>query len=106
MNKNKVSILEFIQKHDKRLENIEKLLSLSKKVINIDELSILTGLSKSTIYKYTHTGKIPFYKKAKHLFFDRIEIENWLKSNRSISSAELENEAASYLTYSKKGGAK
>jgi Prophage CP4-57 regulatory protein (AlpA). len=102
-------VLETLQKQDERLKNIESLLSLQKNVLNIDEVCTLTGLSKSHIYKLTCgvNGKsIPFYKQAKHLFFDRVEIENWLKENRFKPSNELQKEAATYVTLNTKGGAK
>ncbi len=99
-------VLETLQKQDERLKNIESLLSIQKNVLNLDEVCSLTGLSKSHIYKLTCYSKIPFYKQAKHLYFDRAEIENWLKENRFKPSDELEKEAATYVTLNKKGGAK
>ena len=97
-------VLELLQKQEERLSNIESLLTLSKTVLNLNEVCTLTGLSKSHIYKLTCWGRIPFYKQAKHLFFDRVEIENWLKVNRFKSSDELEKEAATFVTLNKKGG--
>ena len=79
-----VEIIESLQKQDERLKNIENLLFAQKNVLNLDELCTLTGLSKSHIYKLTSGGKIPFYKQSKHCFFDRLEIEAWLKSNRVL----------------------
>ncbi|MDX2442447.1 MAG: helix-turn-helix domain-containing protein [Bacteroidales bacterium] len=99
-----VKILDQLQKQDERLKNIENLLSLSKTVLNIDEVSKLTGLSKSTIYKFTHKGKIPHYKQAKHLFFDRVEVENWLKAIRGFNSEEIEKQASSYVILNRRGG--
>ena len=73
---------ETLNELGKRLKNIEALLSVSKTVLNLNEVSILTGYSKSFIYKLTYSGKIPCYKQSKHLFFDRLEVEDWLKSSR------------------------
>jgi excisionase family DNA binding protein len=101
-----VEILEKLQKQNERLKSIENFLFAQKNVLNLDEVCTLTGLSKSHIYKLTCWGKIPFYKQAKHLYFDRVEIENWLKSNRFKSSDELDKEAATYVTLNKKRGAK
>lgn len=53
-----------------------------KPVFNINELSSFTGISKSTLYKYTSQKMIPHYIRGKFLFFDRKEIINWLKENR------------------------
>lgn len=99
-------VLETLQRQDERLKNIESLLSLKKNVLNLDEVCTLTGLSKSHIYKLTCYQKIPFYKQSKHCFFDRAEIENWLRENRFKPSDELQKEAATFVTLNRKGGAK
>jgi excisionase family DNA binding protein len=99
-------VLELLQKQGLQLANIESLLTLSKSVLNLDEACTLTGLSKSHIYKLTCWGKIPHYKQAKHLYFDRLELEAWLKTNRFKPSDELEKEASTYVTLNRKGGAK
>jgi excisionase family DNA binding protein len=99
-------VLELLQKQAQQLANIESLLTLSKAVLNLDEACTLTGLSKSHIYKLTCWGKIPYYKQAKHLYFDRIELEAWLKTTRFKTSDELEKEASSFVTLKKRGGLK
>jgi excisionase family DNA binding protein len=78
----RTNMIELLNQQAESLKNIELLLSLSKTILNIDEVCLLTGLSKSTIYKMTCNGTIPFYKPAKHLYFDRVEIENWLKGQQ------------------------
>jgi len=97
-------VLELLQKQGEQLNNIENLLATSKNVLNLDEVCRLTGLSKSHIYKLTCWGKIPYYKQAKHLYFDKAEIEEWLKTNRFKSSDELERDAATHITLNQKGG--
>jgi len=98
------SVLDYMQKQDDRLRSIENLLFSQKNVLNLDEVCTLTGLSKSHIYKLTSSSRIPFYKQSKHCFFDRLEIEEWLKSNRVSTIDELDNEAANSLILNKKGG--
>ena len=97
--------LETLQKQDERLKNIETLLFAQKNVLNLDEVCSLTGLSKSHIYKLTCWGKIPYYKQAKHLYFDRAEIENWLKENRFKTNDELVRTASKRVTITGKGEA-
>ena len=60
-----------------QLNRIEKLTLLSaKNVLCLNDVVLLTGLSKSHIYKMTHSRKIPFYKpNGKQIYFDRSEIE-------------------------------
>lgn len=86
-----------------RLDKLENLIATTQKqVLNIDEVSTLTGLSKSSIYKFSHKGTIPFYKQAKHLYFDRLEIERWLKEHRGYNVAEADREASTSVKM--KGG--
>lgn len=86
------------------LLKIENSLYNSKSILNIDEVSEFTGISKSTLYKLTSNREIPHYKKAKHLIFDRIEIEDWIRSNKICTQEEIESEASDYIAYNKRGG--
>ncbi len=92
------------------LQELKKLTLLSaKNVLTLNDVCILTNLSKSHIYKLTHKKQIPYWKSegGKYLFFDKKEIENWLLHTRIKTNAELETEAANYcLTQSMKGGKK
>lgn len=96
-----MEILQKLQVLDERFQNIEALLSLKKNVLNIEEVCRLTGLSQSTIYKFTSSGSIPHFKQAKHLYFNRIEIEEWLQSIRGFNASEIRQEAMTYLALSK-----
>ena len=66
-----------------KLDNIQALLLTQKKVLNLAEVLLLTGLSKSYVYKLTSTGGIPCYKpQGKHIFFNKDEVESWLLQNQ------------------------
>jgi prophage regulatory protein len=68
----------------KELQEIKKLLLTKKNVLNMDELAKYTGYSKSHIYKLTSQNLIPYFKPSgKSIFFDRVEIDNWLLQNKS-----------------------
>lgn len=87
-----------------KLQAIERYSLLgAKSVLLIDEVALLTGLSKSRLYKLTCGKQIPFYKNAKMLYFDKKEIEDWMRQNKSISQMEAEQRADSILI--RKGGA-
>ncbi len=99
-------VLELLQKQGVQLTNIQTLLSQSKTVLNLEDVCNLTGLSKSHVYKRTMQGTIPHYKQAKHLYFDRVEVENWLKENQIKTFDAIEQEASTYVTIGRKGGRK
>lgn len=90
-----------------RLDRIERLTLLSaKNVLCFDDLVLLTGLSKSHLYKLTCSHQIPHYKpNGKQLYFDRAEIENWMKQNRISTTDEIETAAVNYLVTGKMKGA-
>ena len=82
-----------------RLRNIESLLLSQKKVLNLDEVSVYSGLSKSYLYKLTCSGGIPCYKpQGKHVYFDKAEIEQWLLKNKKATDNEIENKATTFVT--------
>lgn len=98
--------MENLKTIDERLRNLEALLLTQKTVLNFDEVAAYTGLSKSYLYKLTCTGGIPCYKpQGKHLYFNKQEIDQWLLQNKKATYAEIESEAATFVTL-KKGGAK
>ncbi len=52
-----------------------------KQYLTIDELHEYTGIKKSTIYKMTSKGEIPFMKPKGRLIFKRKEIDKWLANH-------------------------
>ncbi len=94
--------MEHLQSIDDRLRNIESLLLSQKTVLNFDEVAAYTGLSKSYLYKLTSTGGIPCFKpQGKHIYFSKKEVDQWLLQNRKATNAEIENEAAAFVTLQK-----
>lgn len=88
-----------------RLENIERMTMLAaKNVLNLEDASFITGISKSSLYKMTSSREIPHYKNKKYLYFDRKELEDWMKLNRVQTKAEAEQQAINYVVTKEKGG--
>lgn len=76
---------------------VEKLESSSKTTLLIGDVATMTGLSRSHIYKLTCTNQIPYYKpNGKHLYFDRSEIEAWLKRGKGMTNDEARQVATKY----------
>lgn len=79
------------------LQALKQLTLLSaKNVLTIDDVTLLTGVSKSALYKMTCAREIPHYKRGKFLFFDRAEIERWMKENRVATTEEMQGDALAY----------
>ena len=76
----------------------------AKNVLNVDDVVILTGLSKQHIYKLTYAHKIPYYKpNGKLMYFNRNEIEAWMQQNRVTPLVEAQQSAIVHVV---KGGIK
>lgn len=54
---------------------------MNPRLINVEELSELTGLSKSTIYSWVSQRRIPFVKCGRLTKFDLEAIDKWIKHN-------------------------
>ena len=82
---------EFIELRQE-LKSIKKFLISNKEVLSLEDLSIYTGFSKSTIYELTSQSKIPHYKpNVKKIFFDREEVNSWLKQNKVCTEDSILN---------------
>lgn len=96
---------------NERLERIEKMLYLiqeqttigstnnkaTDEIMNIKQLTSYLGITKSYIYKLTAKHQIPFYKRGKILYFDRDEINAWIKEYRIATVDELERQATNHI---------
>ncbi len=90
-----------------RLDAVEQTLKMAglaqKEVLTFDEAVAYTGLSKSWLYKLTSTKQIPHYKPSGKLcYFDRMELDAWIRQNRVSTTEEIEMQAQAHCL--KKGG--
>jgi excisionase family DNA binding protein len=80
------------------------IINTTKEVLTSDECAKYLGISKSYLYKLTMLRKIPHYKPmGKMCYFNRLELEQWLQSNRIATDEAITSEAQSYC---QKGGKK
>jgi len=76
----------------------------TKEVLTSDEAAKYMGISKSYLYKLTMKQQIPHFKPmGKMCYFNRLELEQWLQSNRVATEAEISRKAQSFCM---KGGLK
>ena len=77
------------------IESVFQQASLSSnqsEIIDIEDVSKLTGYKKATVYKLVHERKIPFHKPAhggRRIFFKSTEIDQWLQFNRIETNEEF-----------------
>jgi excisionase family DNA binding protein len=92
----------------KELREIKQLTVLGvKQALTMDDMTMLTGLSKSHIYKLVMRKQIPYYKNGgKITYFDKEEVTNWLLKHKVKTVEELETEAATYVATGKMKGGK
>jgi excisionase family DNA binding protein len=90
---------------EKRVSEIEEQLFIHKNVLSFEEASKFLNLSKSYLYKLTSGGLIPHYKpQGKMLYFEKAELEEWLRQNPVRTKQEVKDMAASYVASARKTG--
>lgn len=69
----------------------------TKEVLTSDEAAKYMGVSKSYLYKLTMKQQIPHFKPmGKMCYFNRLELEQWLQSNRVSTASEIKQQAQSF----------
>lgn len=92
-----------------QLQELKQLAVLgAKNVLNMDDVCLLSGLSKSHLYKLVWSKRIPYYKSegGKMTYFNKQEIENWLMAYRVPTAAETEQAAINHCVTNKRKGVK
>lgn len=81
-----------------RVSELENLVLHTKNVLSFEEASRFLNLSKSYLYKLTSGNLIPHYKpQGKILYFEKTELETWLRQNPVKTRAQTEAEAQKYV---------
>ena len=81
---------------NERLTRIEEMMRLQKSVLDLEEAATYIGYSKNYLYKMTAHNKIPHYKRARKLFFNRGELDQWLQDVKIMSDDEINSQAETY----------
>lgn len=96
-------ILERLDAMQEAINKTQKIAVLAgKAMLTIDDVCLLTGLSKPHIYRLTCTHTLPYYRpNGKLIYFDRKEIENYMRSNRVDCVSDAESMASKYIVTGK-----
>lgn len=85
-----------------RVEELEQMVFMHKNIFSFEEASKFLNLSKSYLYKLTSGNLIPHYKpQGKMLYFEKTELETWLRQNPIKTNAQITQEAQRYIMSSK-----
>ncbi len=85
-----------------RVEELEQMVFMNKNVLSFEEASKFLNLSKSYLYKLTSGNLIPHYKpQGKMLYFEKAELEAWLRQNPVKTAGQINQEAQRYIMSSK-----
>jgi len=87
---------------EKRVSELEQMIFVTKNILSFDEASKFLNLSKSYLYKLTSGNLIPHYKpQGKMLYFEKVELEDWLRQNPVKTQMQIAREAQQYVMTNK-----
>lgn len=82
----------------KRITVLENILFTGKEVLTLEEAAIFMGISRSTLYKMTHTNALPFYRpNGKLIYFEKSVLLEWMRTNQVASKEQIEATAQQML---------
>jgi excisionase family DNA binding protein len=71
---------------------------MKNSLLNSDEAAEYLGISRSYLHKLMMTKSISYYKpNGKLCYFDREDLDKWLRRNRIDSQDEIEQAALNYM---------
>lgn len=81
-----------------RVSELEKCCSFQRTCLASMKRASFLNLSKSYLYKLTSGNLIPHYKpQGKMLYFEKAELEAWLRQNPVKTQTQIEQEAQKYI---------
>ena len=84
--------------NEQRIEALENVFLCQKDIFNLDEAATYLSMSKSTLYKLTSKKEIPHYKPNRFIFFERSELDKWIRSAAVKTEDQLNDQVNAYTT--------
>lgn len=94
------SKLDVLVQLNTKLDTIAELTLLGvKEALTMDDAVLLSGISKSHLYRLTSEQRIPFYKVdgKNKIRFDKEELKIWLLQHRVATMDEINSKASTYV---------
>lgn len=86
-----------LEKRDQQASEIQE------QPLTVPEAAKFLNLSVATIYSKVSKSELPVLKRGKRLYFSNTELMDYLKAGRKKSNREIDAEAETYLSNTKKG---
>ena len=86
------------QQANDRIGALENIFLCQKEILNFDEASAYINMNKSTLYKLTSKKEIPHYKPNRFVFFEKSELDKWIRASVVKTDGQLNDQANTYTT--------
>lgn len=73
-------------------DKLTKQRPVESKPFNMNDAAKYLDISKPTLYALTSKREIPHMKRGKKLYFDKVELEIWLKEHRKRTVDEIKKQ--------------
>lgn len=98
--KNPTQVLaqQIYQQHqtEERIDALEDIFLCQKEIFNFDEAAAYLSMSKSTLYKLTSKKEIPHYKPNRFVFFEKAELDKWIRAAAVRTEEQLCDQVNAY----------
>ncbi len=90
--------LTTIQDLSNRIDILTNAALSNKQTLTLEEAAIFIGVAISYLYKLTSKQEIPHFKpRGKMIYFDRSELEAWLRQGRVNSIGDIQQKAVNHV---------
>ncbi len=80
------------------LQRLDAILASNKEVLTLKETASYMGCSTTYLHKLTSKNEIPFFKpRNKIIYFDKAELNDWLRQNPQKTNAEINGIATDFV---------
>jgi excisionase family DNA binding protein len=81
-----------------RIDILTNAVLSNKQTLTMEEAAAFIGVAVSYLYKLTSSQQIPHFKpRGKMIYFDRAELEEWLRQGRVSSIGDIDRKAADHV---------
>lgn len=84
------------KQNEERIGALEGVFLCQKEIFNFDEAAAYLSMSKSTLYKLTAKREIPHFKPNRFVFFERSELDNWIRAAAVKTEEQLDDQVNTY----------